>query len=200
MKLKRLGCYIEESRCEDLFEKAKGGDEAAFEEIVRRKSNSLFRTIYKIVGDQEEAKDIVQMTFMKVWQHRDTYNSSYSFNTWLYRIATNIAIDFLRKKREKVSIERISNLRLVADEERYINNLKEKEVFKIFEKLSEYLSHRQKIAFVLREVECLPSSEVASILGCSESTVRNHIFSARKILRKKIEELYPEYLPSREEK
>ncbi|MCZ6507208.1 MAG: RNA polymerase sigma factor [Acidobacteria bacterium] len=172
------------------------GEEAALDELIDRKSAPLLQLVWRVVGDREDARDIVQLTFLRAWQHRERYDPRFSPNTWLYRIATNLGIDLLRsrmaknRRREPVRSHfvRLADLRRSS-----VGELEDREVTSILHELADALSERQRAVFVLREVEGLPSAEVAEILGCQASTVRNHLFSARKILRRELVRRYPEY-------
>lgn len=173
------------------------GEEQALDELVTRKSSPLHQTVTRITGDPEEAKDIVQLTFVKVWENRERYDDRYSPNTWIYRIATNLAIDHLRSRRTRNRSEEPVRLHLesaAASRARHDRaNLHEGEIYRIFSELSKDLTERQRVVFLLREVEGRPSSEVAEIVGCRESTVRNHLFNARRVLQQTLAERYPEY-------
>ena len=79
----------------EWIQSAKKGDEDAYAELVRRHSGGLHRAVARILADDTEAWDVVQMAFLKAWQKLDRYNPRYSFTTWLYRIGTNLAIDLL---------------------------------------------------------------------------------------------------------
>jgi RNA polymerase sigma-70 factor (ECF subfamily) len=181
----------------DLLAAIQAGDEAAFEELMRRKTGRLLAAAYRIVGDREEAKDLVQLVFLRVWEKSRRFNGSFSVDTWLYRITTNLAIDTLRARQVRTRhAEPVRHhlLRVVAgqrpgDFERLLG----REVLSIVRDLASGLSRRQRQAFLLREVEGLSSQEVAKVLGCAESTVRNHLFTARKYLRRELLERFPEY-------
>ena len=171
------------------------GDEAAFGELMDRKTKPLLGLAYRMVGDREEAKDLVQLTFLKVWEHRDRYDSGFSVNTWIYRITTNLAIDLLRSRQVRGhQAERVRQhmLRLVSRRSD-LEGLFRQEVMVILRDLASGLSRKQRLAFLLREVEGLSSREVAAILDCRESTVRNHLFAARKYLRREVRLRFPEY-------
>ena len=171
-------------------------DEGAFDALMRRKTPPLMQLAYRMLQDREEARDVVQVTFLRVWSHRTGYDRRWSPNTWLYRIATNLAIDQLRARqsRQRASEPMRLHLRRVADAGRADpGRLGGKEVKAILEELAAELSARQRAVFLLREVEGLASTEVARILGCKSSTVRNHLFAARRILRRELARRYPEY-------
>lgn len=175
---------------------ARGGDEAAFALLVRRHQAGVRRCAARILGDDEEARDIAQLAFVRAWENLGKYDPTWSFSTWLYRIASNLAIDVLRSQNSRDRTH-AAHLRLVGDSvgPSAPRDLAEREVKRIFTELSAVLTPTQRAAFVLREVEGLATNEVAAALGCSEATVRNHVFQARATLRKELAARYPEYLP-----
>ena len=180
---------------------ARDGDEAAYAELVRRHSGGLHRGVARILGDDAEAWDVVQMAFLKAWQKLASYDPRYSFTTWLYRIGTNLAIDLLRSRNSREKAHKASTehrLRLVGPGENTGNRADSREADSILRQLVGVLTPQQRSAFVLREVEGLDTAEVAEALGCSTTTVRNHIFQARKALRHELKERFPEYLPASE--
>jgi RNA polymerase sigma-70 factor, ECF subfamily len=172
------------------------GDERAFAELVRRHQSGVRRCAARILFDEEEARDIAQMAFVKAWENLAKYDPAWSFSTWLYRIATNLAIDVLRS-RDSRDRTHATHLRLVGDSEAPTapSDLAEGEVGRIFAELSAVLSPAQRTAFVLREVEGHSTVDVAQTMGCTEATVRNHVFQARAALRRELAARYPEYLP-----
>ena len=172
------------------------GDQEAFAQIVDRKTRPLLNLAYRMVGDREEAKDLVQLAFLRAWQHRERYDPRWSANTWLYRITTNLGIDYLRARgtrRDKAEPVR-HHLRAVHSKaEGGFESLMAGEVLAILRDLASDLSARQRKAFWLREVEGMSSREVAEVLECKESTVRNHLFAARTKLKRALRRRFPEY-------
>ncbi len=173
------------------------GEEAALAELIARKTKPLLQATQRILGDLEEARDVVQVTFFKVWENRRKFDERWSPNTWIYRIASNLAIDHLRsrKSRERSHEPVRQHLLHVADgtAQRDLARLQDGEVAAIFRELAAGLSEKQRMVFLLREIEGLSSPEVSQIVGCRESTVRNHLFNARKYLRRELRRRYPEY-------
>ena len=135
-----------------------------------------------------------------MWENRRKYDQRWSPNTWIYRIASNLAIDHLRSRRSRErSTEPIrQHLRQVSggQSESDLAELHRAEVMTIFRELAAGLTDKQRLVFLLREVEGLSSQEVADVAGCRESTVRNHLFNARKVLRRELLRRYPEYAPA----
>ncbi len=179
----------------ELAAEARRGDLVAFEALVARKTPAVLAVARRIVGDREDARDVAQMVFLRVWEQLARYDETYSFNTWLYRIATNLSIDFLRSARSR---ERAHGATLHIVRQREESSIFETtraaedgELARLFEQVSHRLSAKQKAAFVLREMQDCDTREIAEILQCGESTVRNHLFNARRILRREIERLHP---------
>src|ERR1044071_661629 len=177
-----------------LVQTIREGDADAFETPVRRKTSKVYALCYRIIGNAEDAKDISQLVFLKLWENLEKYDPHYTFDTWLYRMVTNVAIDFMRNKQSRDNAVN-SNLRLVkteADAEQGVV-VQRKEVENVFNDVSSVLSPKQKTIFIMNQMEDLPSAEIAKILGCRESTVRNHLFNARKAMQQQLQKRYPEY-------
>ena len=177
---------------------ARAGDDEAFAHLVRRHSGGLHRTVARILGDESEAWDVVQMAFVRAWQRLDRYNEKWSFATWLYRIGTNLAIDLIRARSSREKAHRAGTehrLRVVGESLPASELADRREVNRLLDQLVEELTPQQRTAFVLREVEGMDTAEVAEVLGCTATTVRNHVFQARKSLRRELSRKFPEYLP-----
>lgn len=177
-----------------LVETIRGGDAAAFELLIRRKTSKVYSLCYRIIGNAEDAKDISQLVFIKLWENLEKYDAQYAFDTWLYRMVTNVAIDFMRNKQSRENAVN-SNLRLVKtslDAEQGVV-IQRKEVEYVFNAVSSCLSPKQKTIFVMNQMDDMASSEIAKVLGCRESTVRNHLFNARKLMQQQLRKKFPEY-------
>ena len=177
-----------------LVETIRGGDPAAFEMLIRRKTSKVYSLCYRVIGNAEDAKDISQLVFIKLWENLDKYDPQYAFDTWLYRMVTNVAIDFMRNKQSRENAVN-SNLRLVrtATDADQTLSLQRKEIESVFSMISQVLSPKQKVIFIMNQMDDLQSSEIAKILGCRESTVRNHLFNARKLMQQQLRKRFPEY-------
>ena len=179
----------------ELAVQARAGDMLAFEALVLRKTPAVVSVARRIVGNAEDARDVAQMAFLRVWEQIARYDETYSFNTWLYRIATNLAIDFLRSSRSRQRAH-TATLYLVRLREEQTGSetsraAEDDSATRLFDRIAGRLTGKQKAAFVLREMEDLDTNEIAVILSCGESTVRNHLFNARRILRREIERVAP---------
>ena len=180
-----------------LVEKVREGDTEAFAEIVRRRTPGLLAFLRRLLGDAEDARDVAQLTFVRAWENRHRYDPAWAYSTWLFRIASNLAVDALRARGSRARTE-FENFRLVrgglSAEPEGPSRLERQEIRRIFEECAVVLSEKQRLVFVLREFEERESREIAAILDCRESTVRNHLFQARRLLREEIRSRYPEFV------
>ena len=159
----------------------------------------MLRTAYQITGNPADAQDVAQAVFLKVWQGLAQYDPARSFDTWLYRVTVNAAIDTLRSRGGRAHLvplegpeEPPDSASTVAGAEERIDSARLQQAFL---HLAARLAPRQRAVFVLREIEGLPTDEIASILGVTESTVRNHLLQARRALREGLEREYPDLVP-----
>ena len=193
----------------DLIRRAAAGDLDAFTLLVERKRERVFWIARHVVGDRELARDVTQEVFLRLFRVLRRFREGGRFDVWLHRIAMNLAIDALRRERphrETVPLDRPSppgaaepgagpatwpppGGRAGADP------MEVRDVRRIFLDLSARLPRKQRLAFILREIEGRPTAEVAAILKTRESTVRNHVLQARRLLRDALKRLYPEFLP-----
>lgn len=177
---------------------AAAGDRDAFDELVRAKRERVVRTAYQITGNLEDALDVAQGVFLKLWQGLDRYDPARTFDTWVYRITVNAAIDSLRSKGPKGMMHPLPDEAgefLPAPETRSAEEKLDLGLLQAaFQRLAAGLAPKQRAAFVLREIEGRSTAEVARILDVTESTIRNHLLQARRILRQGLERDYPELI------
>ncbi|MBN1198817.1 MAG: RNA polymerase sigma factor [Bacteroidales bacterium] len=184
-----------QDRITSIIKRIVDGDNQAFREVVESYQQQAFSLTFRILGDEEEAKDAVQEGFIKVWQSLKSYRSDYSFTSWMCRIMAHAAIDRLRK------IRRQKEIQLDPDPER-MNTLfrgnpdvtmENKEIAHIIRILADGLPVKQRLVFLLRDIQGLKSVEVQAILGLSETRIKSNLYHARKSVREKIDRIdYPE--------
>ncbi|MDP2651485.1 MAG: sigma-70 family RNA polymerase sigma factor [bacterium] len=177
---------------EELIIKLQQGVEMAFDIIVERYTDKLRRFIFRIVKDQRKCEDIVQETFMKVYQHRDAYEGRVAkVVTWIYKIAENLAIDEYRRKRRHRVLESINGKNREGEEYEMIlvdGNPLPGEGPKYQERYDELhlavpsLPERYQEAIILRDFQELSYEKIAEITGLPLGTVKAHIFRGRQLL------------------
>ena len=151
-----------------------------FKDIFDKNSKKIFHLCYGYTGDKDSANDLLQETFLKVWQNLDKFRNKSLISTWIYRIAANTCLTHLRKKNEQFVDADEERLAMIPDDERN----KEQEVqllYKCISKLAE--TDRLIITLVLEDK---PYEEIASILGISIESCRTLIYRCLKELRKKL--------------
>ena len=94
----------------ELVEKAKQGDQSAFEQLVLENQNRAYSLALRLIGDREEAADLAQEAFVRAWQGLEQFQGGSSFATWVYRLTTNVCIDYLRKKKRREAVEPVVSL------------------------------------------------------------------------------------------
>ncbi len=158
----------------------------ALSRFVSENMRRVFLLIYRIVGDVSDAQDLTQETFIKALQRQDQLKDLDKAAHWLSRIASNTAIDFLRRA-GRVSFTELDEM----PEPVAVSALESPEQMVLRTERREYLqsgldilTERERTALLLRDVEDLPAEEVAARLQCSKATVRSHIANARVKLRK----------------
>lgn len=178
---------------DELIRAAAGGDRRAFEDLVLRKREQVVRTAFQVTGDLEDARDVAQTVFLRLWKVVRRFDPGRRFDTWLYRITVNAAIDSLRSRGPKGWMQPLPREPELAtggpgETDR---DLDLAQLQGAFLRLAARLAPKQRAAFVLKEIEGRSTSEIADILGIRESTVRNHLLQARRILRTALESEYP---------
>ena len=188
-----LTTYVELNHFDEqeLVARAQNGDTEAFNPLMYKYQQKIYNLIYRKVRDPETAKDLCQEVFLKAWQALPNFNGQSLFYSWLYQIAVNRSIDFLRK-RNRQNILGFEELPQNADETLRMTEmqlspcviLERKELEYIIRKATQQLPLGQRRAFYLRHREELPIKEIASRLGKSENTVKTYLYHARRKLRR----------------
>lgn len=187
-----------ESSLEDdvLVKKAIGGSEEAYKKIVEKYERALYFHILKMIKDREQVEDLVQETFVKAFDNLNTYSTNYAFSTWLYRIATNHTIDYLRKKKLKtLSIDEPvktkdgdMEMQLPDESASTDRNIIRKQRQKIVRSAIEDLPEKYRKVIEMRHMEEKSYQEIADVLDLPLGTVKAHIFRARELLYKALKD------------
>ena len=178
---------VEIAVCEQMSEVVEPGLEALDRQnrFVSEHLRRIFVQIYRIVDNVADAQDLTQETFIKALQHQEQLKDEQKAAHWLSRIATNTAIDFMRRNSRATfcEIDEAPESHAESPEQELLRG----EHRQYLEDGLRLLSPRERQALLLRDVEGLPAEEVASILDCSKATVRSHIANARTKLRRYME-------------
>lgn len=173
-----------------LLASAKKGDKKAFESLMRILERPVYMTAFSIIPDADEAKDIVQETFLRLYKHLKKIRSEAGFKCFVFKMATNCAIDRKRRlKRKKLSLNEegafpasveIKLSERIESPDKYTER---RELLKIVQTVVDQLPPRQKLCLILADLDGLSRKEIAHILGCPQGTVRSNLHIARLKLR-----------------
>jgi RNA polymerase sigma-70 factor (ECF subfamily) len=176
----------------DLVQRVQAGDTAAFDLLVRNYRERLFGVVYNLTSNREDAADLTQEAFIKAFRSIGRFQGNASFFTWLYRIAVNTTLSYLKKTRRKrfFSFEKLDDEATKAEIVEHFTSGNSADratvTSELQEKLNEAiqkLSLKHRTVIVLFEIEGLSHTEIAEIIGCSEGTVRSRLHYAKQQLQ-----------------
>ncbi len=183
----------------ELVAFARTGSEQAYRELLGRYERPVFSLVYRMVRDREHAEDLAQETFVKVFNHLESFNPKYKFSSWIFKIANNLAIDSLRKKglqtvsldgsRHANSVDEADATRIsiASTDENPEELLEARELGREIERAIGSLRTEYRTAVVLRHVEGRSYEEIAEIMDVPLGTVKTFIHRARMELRELLE-------------
>ena len=186
-----------------LIREAQAGDRAAFEELIHRYDRDVLRLALNLLRLPEDARDVYQEAFLKIYKNLHRFRFECSFYTWIYRIVTNVCLDHLRRRRsrpedqapEPVSddealpqdfFDRQREKRVGTDPERHLLG---KEIGRRINAALQGLSPRERLVFELKHHQGLKLRAIGEMLGTTEETVKNSLFRATRKLRTRLEGL-----------
>ncbi len=185
----------------DVVRLAQEGRDLAFRELVRRYERPVFSLVYRMVRDRETAEDLSQDAFIKVLNHIDRYSPEFKFSSWIFKIANNVAIDHLRRRRlDTISMDgsphassaseiEASTFDVAADQENALDEIASRELGTAIEAAIGHLRPEYRSCIMLRHVEGRSYEEIASTLDLPLGTVKTYIHRARHELRRALEDL-----------
>ncbi len=178
---------------ETLVRRVLAGDQESYAELIRRYQARIVNTLYRLVGQLDDAHDLAQEVFLRVYQALDRFDPQYRFSTWIFRVANNLAIDHLRRRRVRpraVSLsesteggENLPPLELVDERTDPGAELERSEAGRQMRRLLVRLPWEYRELLVLRHYGELAYEEIATLKGMPLGTVKNKLFRARQLLR-----------------
>jgi len=176
----------------ELVKRAREGDLEAYDELIRRYQERIYATVYHMTSNHEDANDLAQEAFIKAYQALKTFKGGSSFYTWVYRIAVNKTINFLKQRKNKTQMS-LDDLDFNAEHDPDLVALvsdktprREVNLSELQEKLNEAmqkLSEPHRLVVSLHDVQGLSHEEIAKIMECNIGTVRSRLFYARQQLQ-----------------
>ncbi|MFC5407619.1 RNA polymerase sigma factor SigW [Cohnella soli] len=174
---------------------ARKGDQRAFAEIVDLYKDKLFHLAYRMTSNRQEAEDVVQETFLRVYKNLDRYDENQKFSTWIYRIATNLCIDRLRRRKAVYSLDAESSehegldgyAMLPSDDRTPESELLLSETQKLIQEAIATLPVKYKSVMILRYLQDMSLQEISDVLDMPVTTIKTRVHRGREFLRKKLE-------------
>lgn len=181
----------------EYIKRCQEGDSEAFGELVTLYENKILNYCYRMLGNWTDAEDATQEVFVKLYRFIGSFTGQSAFSTWLYKIASNVCLDYLRKNKKHTS-DTVSLHQQNAEGEEFLLNIEDKgltpyesaqmsEAQRALALALEQLSEDQRKVVVLRDVEGLSYEEIGEVMGIAEGTVKSRINRARLALKKLLE-------------
>jgi len=177
---------------QQLVKRAQGGHLEAYDELIRRYQERIYATIYHMTANHEDANDLGQETFIKAYQALKSFKGDPSYFTWVYRIAVNKTINFLKQRKNKTHMS-LNDLDFNAEHDPDLVALvsdktprREVNLIELQEKLNgamQKLSEIHRLVVTLHDVQGLSHEDISKIMGCNTGTVRSRLFYARQQLQ-----------------
>jgi RNA polymerase sigma-70 factor (ECF subfamily) len=199
----RMVRQVEAEEDRVLIERAKTGDRKAFRQLVERHQRRAFAIAVGLVRDEQDAREIVQEAFLRVHRGLTRFNGSSTFFTWLYRIVTNLSIDFMRRPARRE--EELDEGRGLTDEGRPllfaridgadpIDVVRRREIAERIQRALDELPPYHRGVILMREIEGMSYEEMAQAMGVSKGTIMSRLFHARQKLQRALSDCYDEQL------
>jgi len=172
----------------ELIELSKRNDQKSFRIIVEAHQYMVYSLAFRIMCNEEEAKDIVQETFIKVWLNLSGFDLEKKFSTWVYAITTHLCLDKLKSLKQRFKSESLNeNVNILISSENADKKLIDSELGEVILSLTNELTPKQKIVFTLRYFEDLEMDEIVEITGLTPEKIKGNLYLARQAIRTKIE-------------
>jgi len=174
----------------ELVEKVVAGEKELFKQIVERYKRAVYKIALRMMGNIEDAKDISQEVFLKIYNNLKNYKPEYKFSSWILKIATNTTLYRLRQKRRslpsthsKIVIKSAKRANVMDGP---VTNIYKKELSKVVKEALERIPGKYKAVIILRHLEYKSYDEIAEIMDIPLNTVKTYLFRARKALYKEL--------------
>ena len=173
-----------------LIEECRGGNLSNFRKLVELTSPFAFSLAFRMLGDEDLAKDVVQETMVTIWQKLNKIRSAEVYKTWIYRIVINKCYDQLRQKkrnREQMADDKTWQVLSEKISQMPSSQLENDETARIIGMLTDKLSPKQKAIFILSEIDEMTSDEITEVTGISKTVIKANLYHARKSISGMIE-------------
>ncbi len=178
---------------EELVARSTGGDPESFNQLIKRWERPIYALAYRTIGREDDARDVVQETFLRAFRGLSGFKGQAKFSSWLYRITLNLCRDWMRRQRRSPVMLAPDGVDLVelAGESDEVETadaaVARKDLSRLVARAMTALPEEQRAAIVLKEYHGLTFQEIADLLGCPLSTVKTRLYQGLTVLRKELE-------------
>jgi RNA polymerase sigma-70 factor (ECF subfamily) len=178
---------------EELVARSIGGDTECFNQLIKRWERPIYALAYRTIGREDDARDVVQETFLRAFRGLSGFKGQAKFSSWLYRIALNLCRDWMRRERRAPVVATPDGVDLVelageGDAAEPVDEMVvRKDLSRAVAAAMRVLSEEQRAAIVLKEYHGLTFQEIADLLGCPLSTVKTRLYQGMTVLRRELE-------------
>jgi RNA polymerase sigma-70 factor (ECF subfamily) len=178
---------------EELVARSIGGDTDSFNQLVVRWERPIYALAYRVIGREEDARDVCQETFMRAFRSIHGFRGQAKFSSWLYRIALNLCRDWIRRERRAPTVQAPEGVDVIemASEQGPVESIEElvsrRDIGRLIERAMAALSEEQRTAIILKEYQGLTFQEIADLQGCPLSTVKTRLYQGLTVLRRELE-------------
>jgi len=183
---------------EEWILRAQRGDVSAFDRLMEEYQGRIYGLLYNMTSNREDAEDLLQEVFLKAYQALPKFRGQSSFYTWVYRIAVNRAINYVKKRKRRqgmslddldMGIERDPALVQLSSQDTPERQIRLTELQEKLNEALQTLSEKHRTVVILHDIQGVPHQEIGEILGCSPGTVRSRLFYARQQLQAHLSEI-----------
>jgi len=183
---------MEDPNSFSIIQKAIEGDTVAFRQIVEQHQGFAYAVSYRMVSNEEDAEDIVQEAFIRLWNNLHKYKPEVKLSTWLYKIITNLCLDYLKSARVKqkknhVAMSTELNMNSISGADDMVNA---NELHTVIQEAASALTPAQKAVFVLRDLQQLTVEEVSEILSMTDGNIKSNLYYARQHVANVLKKYY----------
>ena len=178
---------------EDLVARSRGGDLESFNQLILRWERPIYALAYRVIGREEDARDVVQETFLRAFRALPGFKGQAKFSSWLYRIALNLCRDWIRRRRRSPLVELPEGVDPIelATERGPVETVEDlasrKELGEAVAQAMSLLPEEQRTAIILKEYHGMTFQEIADLQGCPLSTVKTRLYQGLSVLRRNLE-------------
>lgn len=171
----------------ELLKECRGQNETAFRRLVEMYQSMVYTFAFRMLCNEDDAKDAVQETFIKVWKNIHKYDPDLKFSTWLFAIASNHCCDKLRFRKRRQNTDNIESIHFALLTDNLETTVSNSDLAKTIHSLTDKLTPKQKLVFTLRDLQELEVEEVEKITGMSAAKIKSNLYLARQFIKEQLE-------------